>query len=127
LSRDLRQSSWKCKIEAKMSSQELLVVLEPHDAQGYQQTLADTAHARVTQIASSRLVVLEAESSAISALAALPGVEGVYEAPVPDEVIKRFGESEALFVRAWQMRQQQSRGERRGEGLDWDAEGFEPP
>jgi hypothetical protein len=109
-----------------MSIQELLVVLEPHDAQGYQQTLANTAHARVTQIASSRLVVLEAESSAISALAALPGVEGVYEAPVPDEVIERFGESEALFVRAWQMRQQ-PRGERRGEGLDWDTKGFEPP
>ena len=110
-----------------MSRQELLVVLDRHDAQRHQQALADAANARVTQIASSRLVVLEAESSAISALAALPGVEGVYEAPVPDEVIERLEEPEALFARAWQMRQQRPRRERRGEGLDWDAEGLEPP
>jgi hypothetical protein len=64
-----------------MSSQELLVVLDPHETQSLQQTLAHAAHARVTQTASSRLVVLKAEPSAVSALAALSGVEGVYRVP----------------------------------------------
>lgn len=107
-----------------MSSEEWLVVLDPEDAWGLQQA---RTHARVTQVASPRLVIVEAEPSTVSALAALPGVEGVYEGPVPDEVLDSLAGPDALFVRAWQVRQSQPRDERRGERLNWDAEGFEPP
>jgi hypothetical protein len=60
-----------------MSGEEWLMVLNPDTPSGLAQA---RAHARVTHVASSRLVGIEAEPSAESALAALPGIEGLSEA-----------------------------------------------
>ncbi len=41
-------------------------------------------------------------------------------------VLDELDEGARLFVRAWQERPL-SKSDRRGEGLSWDAPGFEPP
>lgn len=55
-----------------------------------------------------------------------PEVESVLTGPA-DPVSNSLSESERLFVKAWQARQQSVGKRRRGEGLAWDAPGFLPP
>lgn len=38
-----------------------------------------------------------------------------------------FSETERLGILAWNARREMATKSRRGEGLPWDAEGFEPP
>ena len=55
-----------------------------------------------------------------------PGVHVFSTPDVPEEVLRALDAREALFVAAWRLRWTGPK-QRRGEGLDWDAPGFEPP
>jgi hypothetical protein len=57
----------------------------------------------------------------------VPGVAAVTVGAVAQEVIADLDETEALFIRAWASRRGGLERPRPGEGLDWDAGGFEPP
>lgn len=77
----------------------------------------------------SRLVVARVAPHGVPALRALPGVMAVIETPadLATQVAGwGFSDTEALFASAWAA-QGQKKGPRLGEGLDWDAPGFQPP
>ena len=57
----------------------------------------------------------------------LSGVEGVFEQEVPEELLNSLTDSERIAVGAWHLRQSLREKHRPGDGLSWDAEGFEPP
>lgn len=81
----------------------------------------------VTQTASLRLLVVSADGDPTSTLSGLRGVRGVYGDAVPREALASLTAEEALFAEAWSLRRGRPPKERPGDGLGWDAEGFEPP
>jgi hypothetical protein len=82
----------------------------------------------IVHAVSRRVFVVETPADASSTdIAALPGVAAVSEGGVASEILEGLDETEALFVAAWSRRRGESKKQRRGEGLDWDAAGFEPP
>lgn len=53
---------------------------------------------------------------------------GCHRPPLPAEEVARLTAAERLFVAAWELRSSGLHpGPRVGEGLPWDAPGFEPP
>jgi hypothetical protein len=46
---------------------------------------------------------------------------------VPQQVIASLRPEERLFVEAWVQQQSGPDQRRRGDGLSWDAPGFQPP
>lgn len=82
----------------------------------------------IVHAVSPRVFVIESSADGSSAaVEALPGVAAVSEGGVASEILEGLDETEALFVAAWSRRRGESKKQRRGEGLDWDAVGFEPP
>ena len=82
----------------------------------------------IVHTVSPRVFVIEPPGDVSSTdIAALPGVVAVSKGGVPPEILAGLDETEGLFVQAWSSRQGESKTQRRGEGLDWDADGFEPP
>lgn len=83
---------------------------------------------RVTQQASPRVMLVEGgDDSAKQALQTLDGVDAVLEpgeAPSTD-LRRELTDAELVFVDAYTQRSRPKK--RKGEGLDWDAEGFLPP
>ncbi|MBM3564016.1 MAG: hypothetical protein FJX48_12955 [Alphaproteobacteria bacterium] len=78
----------------------------------------------VTQVFSPRLALVRNEPGAMERARAIPGVQHV-RADDPRDLIPDLTPSEHLFVSAWVERVRPKT--RRGEGLNWDAPGFEPP
>ncbi|CAL8973654.1 hypothetical protein RHODGE_RHODGE_00345 [Rhodoplanes serenus] len=85
---------------------------------------------RVISALPPRLAVVDVDDgeaeSALVRLRATPGVETVLAdpaAPIPGGLTG----DELLFVDAWRQRPALRSKARPGEGLPWDAEGFEPP
>jgi hypothetical protein len=74
-----------------------------------------------------RILVVDPGEQASADLRREPGVLGVYEREVPDDLLARLRPEEQLFVRAWAQQATQEQKVRPGEGLSWDAPGFEPP
>ncbi len=72
-----------------------------------------------------RLAIVESDEDARAALRTAPGVLAVGEPDLPDDVRARLTDTERLFVDAWVVGRQPKT--RRGEGLAWDAPGFQPP
>ena len=101
---------------------ELLVVLAPG---------ADSAQAislaggRVTQRLSDRISLAVVPDGARETLASRPHVLSIYDEDVPDAVRDELDEGERMFVDAWRERARPK--QRKGEGLSWDAPGFEAP
>lgn len=85
------------------------------------------SRAAVLHAASPRVVVVNANLEEAATLRSLPGVTGVFDRNVPSDVLESLEEGEALFVAAWESRQEGREKVRPGEGLPWDASGFEPP
>ncbi len=84
------------------------------------------AYGRVTQTVSPRVLVLgDLADRCAPDLAATEGVAAVTDGALPPEVFDQLDEKEALWAAAWAQRKRSKN--RLGEGLDWDAEGFEPP
>src|ERR1700755_3584016 len=83
---------------------------------------------RVTQKVSPRVLIVEPTGDVTKEeLRTMKGVEAVSEQgeSLPGDVRGTLTGTEALFVDAFA--QQARHKERRGEGLDWDAEGFLRP
>ena len=74
-----------------------------------------------------RILVLEADEAALTALRADANVAGVYDQAVPPDVLAGLGPEERLFVEGWIQQQAGKDKSRRGDGLSWDAPGFQPP
>ena len=72
-----------------------------------------------------RLAIIESDDDARAALRSAPGVLGVGEPALPDAVRQRLTETEQVFVDAWVLGRRPKT--RPGDGLTWDAPGFEPP
>ena len=86
---------------------------------------------RVLQRVSPRVAVLAGKPAAIRQLTSRPGVE-VVEGEAPSELVNSLEPGEAIFVRAWTQEHDHSKGinrqeERVGEGLSWDAPGYQAP
>jgi len=104
---------------------EVLVYLQEDGAEQALERLR--AHFAVTQMASRQLAVVRVAPGQEGEVQSLEGVQGVFERIIPENLFTHLNFSESLFVKAWNLRQQEKPKERPGEGLDWDAEGFEPP
>src|SRR5215469_12413436 len=101
---------------------ELLIVLESRSAS---ETLARLrAVANVTQVFPPRLALVQAGPDARTRIARIEGVLDALDDParaLPADLTP----AERIFAAAWQARRQPKT--RPGEGLPWDAPGFEPP
>jgi hypothetical protein len=102
--------------------QEVLVEFEP----GAELEPAESATgARVVQRMPPRLAIVAADADATQALERRPEVRAVFAGDVPPEALARLDEPERTFAAAWNARR--APNGRRGEGLPWDAPGFEAP
>ena len=101
---------------------ELLIVLESRPAS---ETLAQLrAVATVTQVFPPRLALVQAGPDTRTRAARVRGVLQVLDDPTR-KLPADLTPAERAFAGAWQARQQPKA--RAGEGLPWDAPGFEPP
>lgn len=82
-------------------------------------------HAAIVHRASPRLFVVRVEPAVRARLDELPGVVAVTGEAFSAGVAERLDEAEALFAAAFAARRTPK--QRVGDGLDWDAPGFEPP
>ena len=80
---------------------------------------------KVLQAYADRAAIVEA--SGAGGLRAVTGVLSVTRG-VPDEtVLAKLDDGSRLFVEAWGEQEVMDKKRRHGEGLDWDAPGFDPP
>lgn len=80
---------------------------------------------RVTQSVSNRVFLVRGQPSE-----GWPALEGLYTfstADIPDWILSSLDQRESIFVAAWRLRLQMPAKKRTGEGLDWDAPGFQVP
>ena len=82
-------------------------------------------YATIVHSASSRLHVVRLGVTTHIQLARLPGVVAVENRAFPVDIARRLDKKEALFAAAFAARG--TTKERVGNGLPWDATGFEPP
>lgn len=75
--------------------------------------------------ASPRLIVVRLSGASPEEIADRPDVVVATVGALPPDVIPRLEPDEAVFAAAFAARR--DKGERIGEGLEWDASGFEPP
>jgi hypothetical protein len=106
-------------------SKQVLVLLPEASASEYVGRLQSAY--RVLTMLRPRIVVVDVDEPALTALRATPGVAGVYEQKVPAEVLAGLTTEERLFVEGWIQQQASKDKSRSGDGLSWDAPGFKPP
>lgn len=104
---------------------EVLVYLQEEGAERALERLR--THFTITQMASRQLAVVRVAPGQEGQIQSVEGVQGVFEHAIPENLFTHLNFNESLFVKAWNLRQQEGFKERPGDGLDWDAEGFEPP
>jgi hypothetical protein len=100
---------------------EWLIVLDEQSPQTAVAGLREVGE--VLHVVPPRLVVVTAPDA--EALQAVPGVVAVLDS-VPESLLRSLGPDEAIAARAFQRRKA-DREPRPGEGLAWDAPGYEPP
>ena len=104
------------------ASREFLIILElrlANEALPQMQAVGN-----VTQVLLPRLALVQADADTMTRVARIRGVLHVYDDPF-HKLPADLTPSERTFAAAWQARQQPKT--RTGEGLPWDAPGFEPP
>lgn len=104
---------------------EILVILEPDAADATLQGLHDQYH--VLQVFSPTMVLMLVDEDDIPVVKELEGVSVVHDSEIPEEEFPDWKEEESLFGQAWNLRQQSFDKSRKGDGLEWNAEGFEAP
>ena len=80
---------------------------------------------RIVHSASPRLHVVSMQPSRAESLKALPGVIELTTGTFSPEVMEQLDSQERFFLEAFTSRTDSK--QRKGEGLPWDAPGFEPP
>ena len=83
----------------------------------------DMLGAEVVHATSGRLVIAEAVSA--DQFTEHPAVVAVTERALPEALTGQLTESEAIFAAAFAARKEKP--DRIGDGLPWDAAGYEPP
>ena len=104
---------------------EIIVYLDDEHAETAIESLR--SQFSVSQVASRQVVMVRVPAEQVGQVAAVEGVQGVFDHEFPQNLMENLNLSESLFVRAWSLRQSDGTKKRLGEGLDWDAEGFEAP
>jgi hypothetical protein len=107
------------------STRAVLVLLPEASASEHEDRLRGAY--RVLTMLRPRIVVLEVDEEAMTALRQDPTLAGVYEQSAPPEVLAGLRPDERLFVEGWSQQQAGKNQPRRGDGLSWDATGFQPP
>ena len=111
---------------AGSASHEVLVLLDA--GAGPAATAEVGRQTRVLQSAGTRVLVVDAAGPTVDRLRAVPGVARVVDDPRQLGPLDDLDAGEQLFAQAWAERRAEPKtGPRRGEGLAWDAPGFEPP
>ena len=82
---------------------------------------------RVINMLRPRVLVLEIDDDAAARLREDPDIAGVFDREAPADVVDQLPADARLFVNAWIQQQATKDKQRRGDGLSWDAPGFEPP
>ncbi|PWT86429.1 MAG: hypothetical protein C5B57_01110 [Blastocatellia bacterium] len=80
----------------------------------------------LTQRLPPRLAIVQGDRATLEAISKLPGVIAVYAADMPASALQQLNPTERIFAEAWILRRQPKLA-RPGDGLTWDAEGFQPP
>ena len=80
---------------------------------------------RVVQSLPPRLAIVSGDDRALSLLDDAAEVRAVVRAGDDGGPFEDLGDEERIFVAAWTVRHKPK--VRRGDGLPWDAPGFEPP
>ena len=112
--------------EGTVSESRPVLVLLPEAPASEQVGRLQSAY-RVLTLLRPRIVVLEVDEQALTALRKSPDVAGVYEQTVPPDVLAGLRPEERLFVEGWSLQQASKDKSRSGDGLSWDAPGFQPP
>jgi hypothetical protein len=112
--------------EATVSQSRPVLVLLPEASASEQVGRLQSAY-RVLTLMRPRLAVVEVDEQALTALRKTPDVVGVYEQNVPPDVLAGLRPEERLFVEGWILQQASKDKSRSGDGLSWDAPGFQPP
>jgi hypothetical protein len=81
---------------------------------------------RVLAVLPPRIAVVDSDAAGIDRLRAAQEIIEVLTAP-SDIPKSELNVAEKLFVDAWNARRNTEKKIRPGEGLPWDAEGFQPP
>jgi hypothetical protein len=100
---------------------EVLVQLQP----GVAVEEAVPADARVLQRLPPQLAIVAADEDGIRAMERSTEISAVFADDVPPDVLDRLDPVTRAFAAGWNARRQPK--QRRGEGLAWDAPGFEAP
>jgi hypothetical protein len=82
-------------------------------------------HVAIVHRASPRLFVVRVDPAVRAQLVELPGVVAATDEAFSAGVAEQLDEAEALFAAAFAARGTPK--QRAGNGLEWDAPGFEPP
>lgn len=106
-----------------MSSQSAEVLIELQPGATVEDALPPAV--RILQRMPPRLAIVAADAEGIRALEHLPEISAVHTQAVPAEVLERFDQAARLFAAGWNERRRPK--ERIGEGLPWDAPGFQAP
>lgn len=111
---------------ADAAPHELLVVLAT--GAGADAAAAVGRVAPVLQTAGTRVLIVDAAPAAAARLRAVAGVARVVTDPRMLGAVDDLDAGEQLFAQAWAARQTDPKsGPRRGDGMAWDAPGFDPP
>jgi hypothetical protein len=103
------------------SPSEVLVELQP----GASVEDAVPPDAQILQRLEPRLAIVAADHEAIQALRRSPRVSAVFAEEVPPEALAQLDQVSRAFAAGWNERRHPK--QRRGEGLHWDAPGFDAP
>jgi hypothetical protein len=89
---------------------------------------ASAPNVDVVESASPRVFVVHADEQTAESLEKQEGVN-LFKSDdtLSEDLTKSLSPAEQLFVAGWQQRHQMRDKKRPGEGLPWDAPGFEPP
>ena len=80
---------------------------------------------QILQSLPPRLAIVATDAEGIRTLERSPDISAVYAEDVPEEALEQFDQVSRAFATGWNERRRPK--VRRGEGLPWDAPGFDPP
>lgn len=104
-------------------SKELLVILALASCDEVRSKLESDF--QLLQIASPRVLTVTNTPQALAEIASRQGVVLATKDQVPSTVLEELNANEKMWIAGWQLRKQPK--QRIGEGLSWDAPGFQPP
>lgn len=108
-----------------MGTRQVLVVLTAAGADAHAAVLQQ--HHRVIARVPPRLMVLDVDDRAVAELGRDPAVAGLFERGASPAMLEGLRPEEQLFVDGWLLGSTQESKPRSGDGLPWDAPGFQPP